>query len=106
MPVDVAEEVDRFVVKASIPGIPADDIDVSLHDGILTIKVETESQTDKEEANYHIWERHFGSQQRRLTLPSTVDEDHVTAQYDDGVLILNLPKASEVQPKRIAIGKD
>ena len=104
MPVDVAEEDDRYVVKASIPGIPANDIVVTLHDGVLTIKAETESETDKEEANYRLRERHFGSLQRRFTLPSTVDEDHVTAQYNHGVLTLYLPKASEIQPRRIAIG--
>lgn len=104
MPVDVAEEDGRFVVKASMPGIPASDIDVTLHDGVLTIKAETESETDREEANYRLRERHFGSLQRQFTLPTTVDEDQVTAQYDHGVLTLNLPKASAVQPKRIAIG--
>ncbi len=104
MPVDVAEAEDHYVVKASIPGIPADDIDVTVHDGVLTIKAETQSETEQQEANYRLRERHVGSVQRRFTLPSTVDEDHLTAQYDDGVLTLHIPKASEVQPRRIAIG--
>ncbi len=104
MPVDVAEEEGRYLVKASIPGIPAADINVTVHDGVLTIKAETESETTQQEAHYRLRERHAGSMQRRFTLPSTVDEDRVTAEYDHGVLTLNLPKASEVQPKRIAIG--
>lgn len=103
MPVDVAEEEDRYLVEASIPGFPADDINVSVHDGVLTIKAETENETERQKANYRLRERHVGSLQRRFTLPSTVDEEHVTAQYDQGVLTLSLPKASEVQPKRIAI---
>ena len=104
MPVDVAEEADRYVVKASIPGIPTDDINVTVHDGVLTIKAETQSEAEQQEANYRLRERHMGSVQRRFTLPSTVNEDQVTAQYDHGVLTLHIPKASEVQPKRIAIG--
>ncbi len=103
MPVDVAEEEDRYLVKASIPGVPADDIDVTVHDGVLTIKAETASETEQQKTNYRLRECHVGSQLRRFTLPSTVDEEHVTAQYDHGVLTLSLPKTSEVQPKRIAI---
>ena len=105
MPVDVAEEEERYLVKASLPGIPTDDINVTVHDGMLTIKAETASETEQQNANYRLRERHVGSQLRRFTLPSTVDEEHVTAQYDHGVLTLSLPKTSEVQPKRIAIDK-
>jgi len=104
MPVDVTEEGDRDVVTASIPGSPADDIDVTVHDGVLTIKAETQSEAAQQEANYRLRERHVGSVQRRFTLPSTVDEDHVVAQYDHGVLTLSLPKAGKAQPKRVAIG--
>ncbi len=105
MPVDVTEAEDRYIVKASIPGIPADDIDVTVHDGVLTIKAETRSETEQQETHYRLRERHVGSVQRRFTLPTTVDGDQVTAEYDHGVLTLNLPKASTAQPKRIAIGR-
>lgn len=104
MPVDVAEAPDKFVVKATIPGVAADDIDVTVHDGVLTIKAESESASEQGDATYRLRERHHGSLLRRLNLPTAVDEEQVTAEFDNGVLTLDLPKAGELQPRRIAIG--
>ncbi len=104
MPVDMAEEENGYIIKASLPGIPADNIDVTVHDGVLTIKAETQSETEQQEARYRLRERHVGSMQRHFTLPATVDKDHIAAEYGHGVLTLNLTKTSEVQPKRVAIG--
>ena len=83
------------MVIASILGIPASVIDVTIQDGFPTVKARPKSEPGQEEANCGLRERHFDSLQRRFTLPNAVDEDHVTAQYDLSVLTLALPKANE-----------
>ena len=105
MPVDVAEEEERYLVKASLPGIPTDDINVTVHDGMLTIKPRPRVRRNSRMPTIGCASAMWVPRLRRFTLPSTVDEEHVTAQYDHGVLTLSLPKTSEVQPKRIAIDK-
>lgn len=100
---DVAEQDDKFLVKASIPGVAPEDIDISLSDNVLTIKGESRQETEKEGEKYHLRERRFGSFMRSLTLPNTVKGDEVEATYEDGVLTLAIPKAEEVKPKKIEV---
>ena len=102
---DVAEQDDKFVVKASVPGINPEDIEVTLNEGVLTIKGETKEDRDVEEENYHLRERHYGSFMRRITLPSNIDAEKVEATNENGVLTLTLPKAEELKPKRIEVKK-
>ena len=101
--VDVVENKDEFVVKASVPGIKPDDLDVSYSDGTLTIKGEIKEEKDVKEDQYHLRERRSGSFMRSITLPTMIKGDAIQASYQDGVLSLRLPKAEEVKPKRIAI---
>lgn len=103
MAVDVIENPDNFVVKASIPGINPDDLEITINNNVLTIKGEVKEEKDIEEARYHIRERRFGSFSRSFTIPSNVKANSIQANYQNGVLILNLPKAEEAKPKRISV---
>ena len=100
---DVLEEKDNFLVKASLPGVEPNDIDVTVNDNILTIKGEVHAEQMVEEEQYHIRERRFGSFMRSVTLPTQVDADKIEAVYDKGVLELRIPKSEGAKPKRIVI---
>jgi len=100
---DVIENEDAFVVKASIPGINPDDLEITYNNDTLTIKGEIKVDDTVDEAAYHLRERRYGSFSRSLVLPYKVDAEAIDAAYNAGVLTLTLPKAEEVKPKRIAI---
>ena len=100
---DVAETGDEYLVKASLPGIEPDDLEITYNNNVLTIKGETQSEREVEEQHYHLRERRSGSFSRSLSLPSTVDADHIQASYTAGVLTLHLPKLEEAKPKRIQV---
>lgn len=101
--VDMVENKDDFVVKASIPGINPDDLDISYSDDTLTIKGEIKEDKEVKEDQYHMRERRYGSFMRSITLPTKIKGDAIEASYQNGVVTLRLPKAEEVKPKRIAI---
>ena len=103
LPLDVIETADGFVVKASLPGAQPENFEITLTDNVLTIKAETSTTQDFEDAQYHIRERRHGKFERAITLPTPVKSDAITADYVDGVLTLNVPKAEEVKPKKIAV---
>jgi HSP20 family protein len=96
---DVKETDKEIVVEAELPGMDDKDISLSLQDGILTIKGEKKLERDEEKENYRMMERRYGSFQRSVRLPDTVDEDKVEASFNNGVLKVSLPKRPE------AIGK-
>jgi HSP20 family protein len=100
---DVVENPDEFVVKASLPGVKPEDVDVTFSENTLTIKGETRHEEDREDERYHLRERRYGSFSRSLTLPRGIKGDAIEASYDSGVLTLRLPKTEEVKPQRIAI---
>lgn len=100
---DVAETEEEYLVKASIPGINPDDLDITFTDKILTIKGEFKEEEEKEDVHYHLRERRYGSFSRRLRLPNTIKSDAIEAKYEEGVLTLRLPKTDEVKPKRITV---
>ena len=99
--VDIYEDKDSFVVKAELPGMKKEDIDVSLHDGSLSISGERKSEQKWEDAEVYRAERFFGRFQRTVTLPAAVNAAGINAQYKDGVLTVTLPKAEEAKPKQI-----
>jgi HSP20 family protein len=101
--VDVVENKDDFIVKASVPGINPDDLDISYVDDTLTIKGEIKSDNEVKENQYHLRERRYGSFTRSISLPTKIKGDAIEASYQNGVITLRLPKAEEVKPKRIAI---
>lgn len=96
---DVTETDKEIVVEAELPGIDEKDISLSLQDGVLTIRGEKKHEHDEEKENYRMTERRYGSFQRSVQLPETVDEDKVEATFNNGVLKVSLPKRPE------AIGK-
>ena len=100
---DVAETGDEYLVKASLPGIEPDDLEITYNNNVLTIKGEMQSEREVEEQRYHLRERRSGSFSRSISLPSTVDADHIQASYTAGVLTLHLPKVEEAKPKRIQV---
>jgi len=100
---DVYEDKDNFTVKAELPGMKKEDIEVSLHDGSLSISGERKSETKHEDAEVYRAERFFGRFQRTVTLPNAVAADKVKAAYKDGVLTITLPKTEEAKPKQIDV---
>ena len=104
LPLDVIEKDDAYVVKASVPGINPDELEITFTDNILTIKGEVKSDDEvKEDSHYHMRERRYGSFSRSISLGSRIEGDKIDAHYENGVLILTLPKSEEVKPKRIQI---
>lgn len=102
---DLIEDEDAFTVKASLPGIDPDDVEITLSDNVLTLKGETKAEKDVEEKNYRLRERRFGSFARSVSLPVPIDSDNVEATHENGVLTLRLPKSEEVKPKKISVKK-
>ena len=100
---DVYEEKDNFYVKAELPGIKKEDINVSLHDGDLIISGERKQETKNEGVEVYRAERYFGKFQRTVSLPATVAADKVKAEYKDGILTVTLPKSEEAKPKQIEV---
>lgn len=101
---DVSETDDEFLVKASIPGVKPEDLDISYNNNTLTIKGEVKEEREEgEESRYHLRERRYGQFARSISLPSTVDADEIEANYDAGVLTLHLPKAEAAKPRRISV---
>jgi len=100
---DVYEDKDKFVVKAELPGMKREDIELSFHEGSLSISGERKSETRHNDAETHRAERFFGRFQRTVTLPAAVAADKVKAEYKDGVLTITLPKTEEAKPKHIDV---
>jgi len=100
---DVFDDKDNLVVKAELPGLKKDEINLSLHDGVLTISGERKQESERKEGESFRSERYFGKFQRSVTLPTAVDSSKVNASYKDGVLTVELPKAEESKPKQIAV---
>ena len=101
--IEMFEKEDKFVVKAELPGMKDEDIDISVVGDTLRIKGERQSEREVKEEDYHCCERSYGSFFRSIALPSTVDANRIEANYDEGVLEVILPKAIEVKPKKIAV---
>ena len=100
---DIFEDKDNLVVKAELPGMKREDIQVSLHDGSLSISGERKTETKHEDAEVYRSERFVGRFQRTVTLPTPVASDKVKAQYKDGILTITLPKTEEAKPKQIEV---
>ena len=103
IPLDVVQKIDEVEVKASLPGIKPEEIDIAIEDNVLTIKAESTAESETEEAGYLVRERSFGSFFRALRLPDSVDPEKVRSTYDNGVLKVTLPKAEEKKRKQIKV---
>ncbi len=102
-PIDVHETADEIVVTASLPGMKADDVDITITGQTLTLKGELKAENEINRDQYLYRERRFGSFSRTLQLPVRVQGDQAQATFADGVLTLTIPKAEEVKPRQIRI---
>ena len=100
---DLYEDKDNLYVKVELPGMKREDIDVSLHEGSLSISGERKSEQKHEDAEVYRAERFFGRFQRTVMLPTPVAAEKVKAQYKDGILNITLPKTEEAKPKHIDV---
>ena len=103
LPVDVYETDQEVIVKASLPGLKPDDIDITVVGDVLTIKGAASEEAEVEDGCYYCRERREGMSQRSITLPSVIVADKAEARVEDGVLNIVLPKAEEVKPKSIKV---
>jgi len=100
---DVIEKDDAYMVKATVPGIDPNDLEITYTNKILTIQGELKNENVQEGERFHICERFSGKFYRQLRLPMPVQEDAISANYENGVLTLTLPKSEELKPKRISV---
>jgi HSP20 family protein len=102
-PVDVYEDEHAVTLKIEVPGIEEKDIDVRIENNTLTVHGERKFEKEEKEENYRRVERQYGSFTRTFTLPNTVDQESVQADYDKGVLKVKLAKKAEAKPKQIKV---
>ena len=102
-PVDIFERQDHLVIRAEVPGVGMEDMDVRIENGVLTLHGERKQTTEIKEENAYRMERIYGTFTRSFSLPTTVDATKVTATYKDGVLEVTVPKAETAKPKQIEI---
>jgi HSP20 family protein len=100
---DLYESGDHFEAVVELPGMRKEDIDISLHDGTLTISGERKRASDKDGETAQRTERYVGTFRRSIALPARVDANKVSASYQDGILKVTLPKAEEAKPKQIQV---
>lgn len=101
--VDIFENKDQIVLEAELPGIKADDVNISIENNVLTIHGERKFEKKDEGDNFHRVERSYGSFTRSFTLPPTVSSENANAEFENGVLRLTLAKREEAKPRRIEI---
>lgn len=101
--VDLAENENAIVLEADLPGVKAEDFDLSIENYVLTLRGERKFEKAAEVDNYHRVERSYGRFVRAFTLPSTINVDGVKAEFKDGVLRVTLPKREEVRARQIRI---
>ncbi len=101
--VDIYETPETIIMKADLPGLSREDIEIQIGDNTLTLRGERRFAKDVQQENYLRIERAYGAFQRNFTLPATVQQEKIRAIFRDGVLELTLPKAEEAKPKKIAI---
>jgi HSP20 family protein len=103
IPLDVVQQGDNIVVKATVPGVNPEDIDVSIENDVLSIKGHTKEEREHQEGNYLMRERRSGSFYRALRLPDTVDSDKAQPHYEHGVLSITFPRMESKKAKRLQI---
>ena len=101
--VDIYETEGEIVVQAELPGMDRKDISLNLENNVLTIRGDRQFKKETKEDNYHRIERSYGGFSRSFSIPTSVDEDKIRADYKDGVLKIALPKKEQAKPKQIQI---
>jgi len=103
-PVDVIENDNEYLVRANIAGFDPEQLEITYENNALTVKGEIQEENkDESEGRYHIRERYYGSFYRTISLPGMIDQSKISAETDNGILTIHLPKKPEAQPKRIEV---
>ena len=102
---EVKETPEAFVLRADLPGVAEADLDIAVHNSVLTVSGSRQAETRKEEESYALYERQFGSFSRSFSLPDTADGERIEAKLDAGVLTLSIAKKAEAKPRKIALKK-
>lgn len=102
-PVDILERKDRIVLSAELPGFTEDQIRLHFEDGVLTLDGERRFEREVDDSRYHCVERSYGRFARSFRLPANVDEEAISASFQNGLLVVELPKRLEARPKSIRI---
>ena len=101
--VDISEKDAEYLVRADLPGLSKEEVKITLHDNVLTIRGEKKEEVKEESKNYHLCERRYGKFMRSFRLPTQVDNLKIDANFKDGVLTIALPKSEAAKPKEIEI---
>ncbi len=104
--VDIAEEKDAYIIHADLPGVKPEDIDVSMENGVLTIRGERKDEKSVDQEGYKLVERVQGTFYRRFSLPDSADPDHITAKAEHGVLVIRIPKHEKARTHRIEVQRE
>ncbi|MBI4443351.1 MAG: Hsp20/alpha crystallin family protein [Acidobacteria bacterium] len=102
-PVDVYETNESIVIKADLPEVAPNDVDIAVQGNTLTVRGERKRESEINEKDYHRVERSYGTFARSFTLPATIDADKIEANFSQGVLKINLPKREESKPKQVKV---
>ena len=102
-PINVSEDTESVYVRAELPGIETDDLEITVEKDTLTIAGERKPAPEDENVSFHRREREWGAFRRSFSLPTRIDSEKVMARYDDGILTVTLPKAAEARPRQIAV---
>ncbi|AWN82053.1 Hsp20/alpha crystallin family protein [Candidatus Cardinium hertigii] len=100
---DISETDAAYCIEVELPGMQANDIELKIDNNILTIRGKKEETTEDKDKNYYMRERYYGIFQRSITLPSNISEEHIDAQFDNGILCIRIPKREAGKTKKIEI---
>ena len=102
-PMDLVERDDHFILKADLPGLTEDDVNIEVQDNVLTVSGERKAEHERKERGFYRLERSFGKFSRTLTLPEGVNAEAIGAKFENGVLEVSIPKPEERKPRRIQV---
>lgn len=100
---DIIENDSEYNLEMELPGVTQGNIDLKIDSNILTIEGKKEQSSEQKDRNYHMQERYYGSFYRSISLPSNIDEEHIAAQFKDGILSIKIPKKEQSKAKKIKI---
>jgi HSP20 family protein len=100
---EVKETTEAFLIKADLPGVDEKNLDINLHNGVLTVAGHRDAEERKEGETFALYERQYGSFTRSFALPDVADGDRIDAKLEQGVLTLSIPKKAEAKPRKIAV---
>ena len=102
---EVKETADAFILKADLPGVVEADLDINVHNSVLTVSGSRQAEERREGESYALYERQFGSFSRSFSLPDMADGERIEAKLENGVLTLSIAKKAEAKPRKIALKK-